>query len=61
LPVIASGADKACEVLGSGAFTPDIGNLSYGTTATFNTCNERYVEPIPFVPAYSAAVPGRFN
>ena len=61
LPVIASGADKACEVLGAGAFTPEIGNLSYGTTATFNTCNERYVEPIPFVPAYSAAVPGRYN
>ncbi len=61
LPVIASGADKACEVLGSGAFTPEIGNLSYGTTATFNTCNARYVEPIPFVPAYSAAVPERYN
>lgn len=61
LPVIASGADKACEVLGSGAFSPEIGNLSYGTTATFNTCNARYVEPIPFVPAYGAAVPDRFN
>ncbi|MCG8393802.1 MAG: FGGY-family carbohydrate kinase [Pseudomonadales bacterium] len=61
LPVIASGADKACEVLGAGAFTPDIGNLSYGTTATFNTCNARYVEPIPFVPAYGAAVPERYN
>ncbi|EKF74078.1 sugar kinase [Alcanivorax hongdengensis A-11-3] len=61
LPLIACGADKACEVLGSGAFTPDIGNLSYGTTATFNTCNARYVEPIRFVPAYNAAVPGRYN
>lgn len=61
LPVIASGADKACEVLGAGAFAPQIGNLSYGTTATFNTCNARYVEPIPFVPAYGAAAPGRYN
>ncbi|MED5238269.1 MAG: FGGY-family carbohydrate kinase [Pseudomonadota bacterium] len=61
LPVIASGADKACEVLGAGAFSPEVGNLSYGTTATFNTCNARYVEPIPFVPAYGAAVPNRYN
>lgn len=61
LPVIASGADKACEVLGAGAFSPEVGNLSYGTTATFNTCNDRYVEPIPFVPAYGAAVPDRYN
>lgn len=61
LPLIACGADKACEVLGAGAFTPEVGHLSYGTTATFNTGNARYVEPIPFVPAYGAAAPGRFN
>jgi len=61
LPVYASGADKACEVLGSGAWTPDLAVLSYGTAATINTCNGRYVEPVPFIPAYPAAVPGRYN
>lgn len=61
LPVIASGADKACEVLASGAWAPDVASLSYGTTATINTYNDRYVEPIPFVPPYPAAVPGRYN
>ncbi len=61
LPLIACGADKACEVLGAGAFAPDTGHISYGTTATFNTCNARFVEPIPFVPAYGAAAPGRYN
>lgn len=61
LPLYASGADKACEVLASGALTPDTGSLSYGTTATFNTCNSRYVEPMPFVPPYPAALPGHFN
>jgi len=61
LPLIACGADKACEVLGAGAFTPEVGNLSYGTTATFNTCNSRFVEPIPLVPAYGAAAPERYN
>jgi sugar (pentulose or hexulose) kinase len=61
LTVFAAGSDKACEVLGSGALTPEVGCLSYGTTATFNTCNQRYVEPLPFVPPYPAAVPGHFN
>lgn len=57
----AAGADKACEVLGSGALSPDTGSLSYGTTATFNTCNHRYVPPQSFVPPYQAAVPGLYN
>ncbi len=58
LPVIAAAADKACEVLGSGCLEPSIGCLSYGTTATINTVHRRYVEAIPFVPPYPAAVPG---
>lgn len=61
LTLYAAGADKACEVLGAGAMTPEIGHLSYGTTATFNTCNRRYVEPISFVPPYPAAVPDYYN
>lgn len=61
LPVYASGADKACEVLAAGAWTPELAVLSYGTTATINTCNSRYVEPIPFLPPYPAAAPGRYN
>lgn len=61
LVLYASGADKACEVLGSGAWTPDTASLSYGTTATINTCNDRYVEPIRFVPPFPAAVPKRYN
>ena len=35
--MIATGADKACEVLGSGCLEPEIGCLSYGTSATINT------------------------
>lgn len=61
LPVIAAAADKACEVLGSGALTPDVGCLSYGTTATINTTHDRYVEAVPLIPPYPAAVPGRFS
>jgi sugar (pentulose or hexulose) kinase len=61
LPVIAAGADKACEVLGSGALEPHVGALSFGTTATINTTHRRYVEPIPLVPPYPAAVPGAYS
>lgn len=57
LPLIAAAADKACEVLGSGAFDAHIACLSYGTTATINTIHRRYIEPIPLIPPYPAAVP----
>lgn len=57
LPLIATAADKACEVIGSGSFDSSIGCLSYGTTATINVTHKKYVEPIPLLPAYPAAVP----
>ncbi|WP_374659031.1 FGGY-family carbohydrate kinase [Inhella sp.] len=60
-PVIAAAADKACEILGSGALAPHIGALSYGTTATLNQTLPRYVEPEPFVPPYPAAVRGHYS
>lgn len=61
LPLIAAAADKACEVIGSGALANHIGCLSYGTTATINVTHQRYVEPIRLLPAYPAAVPGSYN
>ncbi len=61
LPVVAAAADKACEVIGSGALAPQIGCLSYGTTATINVTHDRYVEPIKLLPAYPAAVSGHYN
>lgn len=60
LPLIASGADKACEVLGSGCLAPDLGALSFGTTATINTIRSRYVEVTPLIPPYPAPVPGHY-
>ena len=35
--------------------------ISYGTTATINVANRRYVEPVPFLPPYPAAVPDAYN
>ena len=52
IPLIASGSDKACEVLGSGCIEPGQGCIGYGTTATLNTNSRRYIEPIPLVPPY---------
>lgn len=61
LPLIASGSDKACEVLGSGSLSADVGCLSYGTTATFNITSDRYREVSPPIPPYPAAVPQTYN
>ena len=61
LPVIAAASDKACEILGSGGLTPDIGCMSYGTTATINTTSQRYVEPIRLMPPYPSALPGHYS
>ncbi|SFR43848.1 Sugar (pentulose or hexulose) kinase [Marinobacter daqiaonensis] len=61
LPVIASASDKACEVLGSGGTGPEIACLSYGTTATVNVTNPRYVEPVRLMPPYPSALPGHYS
>lgn len=61
LPLIAAAADKACEVIGAGCLEPDIPCLSYGTTATVNTTLNKYVEVIPLIPPYPAAVPGWYS
>ncbi|MFM7174888.1 MAG: FGGY-family carbohydrate kinase, partial [Caldilinea sp.] len=61
LPLIAAAADKACEVLGAGAFDPQIGCLSYGTTATITTTSSRYLEALPLIPPFPAAQPGAYN
>ena len=61
LPLIAAAADKACEVLGAGCLEPNIGCLSYGTTATINTTHDKYIEVIPLIPPYPAAEPHLYN
>jgi sugar (pentulose or hexulose) kinase len=61
LPVVAAAADKACEIIGAGAITPDVGALSYGTTATINITTPRYVESKGLPPPYPALLPGQFN
>ena len=61
VPVIACGSDKGCETLGAGVIDESTASLSFGTTATVQTTTKRYFEPIRFMPAYPAAVPGYYN
>lgn len=61
IPVIAAAADKACEVIGSGGVDPSIACLSFGTTATINTTHRRYIEVVPLIPPYPAAIPGAYS
>lgn len=61
LPLISAAADKACEVIGAGCLDPHIGCLSYGTTATINTTQKKYIEAIPLLPPYPAAVPDHYS
>jgi len=61
LPLIAAAGDKATEVIGAGCLEPNIGCLSFGTTATINTTHKKYVEVIPLIPPYPAAVPGAYS
>jgi len=60
-PLLAAAADKACEVLGAGCVAPHVACLSYGTTATINTTNQRYLEVTRFIPPYPAAMPGAYS
>lgn len=59
--VIATGSDKGCETLGSGVLRNDEVSLSFGTSATIQFSSDRYVEPLPFLPAYPAVAKGYFN
>ena len=61
LPMIAAASDKACEVLGAGCLEPNLGCLGYGTTATINTTHQRYIEVIPLIPPYPAAIPSAYS
>ena len=61
IKLIATGSDKACETIGLGALSKDVGAISYGTASTIEVSNQKYHEPEPFLPAYPAAVPNWYN
>lgn len=61
LKLIGGASDKGCETLGVGCIDVTQASLSFGTTATIQTTSRHYFEPLLFMPAYPAAIPGRFS
>jgi len=61
LPLIATGSDKGCETLGLSCLKSDSAAIGLGTTATIQLMMDRYMEPLPFIPAYPAVLKGRYN
>ena len=61
LPLIATGSDKGCETLGLSCLKPDSAAVSLGTTATLQFTINKYMEPLPFIPAYPAVIKGHYN
>ena len=61
LPVIATGSDKACEILGLGCVTKEKAAIGFGTTATITFMNNTYLEPERFIPPYPAVIKGSYN
>jgi sugar (pentulose or hexulose) kinase len=61
LPLIATGSDKGCETLGLSCLSEDKAALSFGTTATVQLSARRYLEPLPYMPAYPGVAPGYYN
>ncbi len=61
LPVVAAGADKACETLGCGVVDDSSIHLSFGTTATVNVITPKYKEAIPLIPPYPSVIPKHYT
>ena len=53
---------EACPPIprGSGTLTSDIGYLSFGTCATINAVTDQFLELLPFLAPYPAALPGHY-
>jgi len=61
LPLVATGSDIGCETLGLSCLRPDSAAINFGTTATIQFTINKYLEPLPFIPAYPAVMPNHYN
>ena len=61
LPVIATGSDKACEILGLGCINKEKAAIGLGTTATITFMIDRYLEPERFIPPYPSIIQGCYT
>ncbi|WP_068547581.1 FGGY family carbohydrate kinase [Thalassotalea crassostreae] len=58
--VIASGSDKACELLGSGCINHGDVHISLGTAISVSQLNRKFIGPKRFYPAYPSLTEGLF-
>lgn len=61
MKLIATGSDKACEILGLGCVSREKAAIGLGTTATITFTIDKYLEPERFIPPYDSIIQGRFT
>jgi len=61
MPVIATGADKACETLGLSVASDEKASISFGTSSTIEMYSEKYFEPQAFLPSYPSVINKAWN
>lgn len=61
LPLISTGADKACETLGLSVADTSKVSISFGTSSTVEMFTEKYFEPQPFLPSYPSVINSAWN
>lgn len=61
ISLIATGTDKACEILGLGCVNRRRAAFSFGTTATVTFTTGEYMEPESFIPPYDSILPGHYT
>lgn len=60
-PVIASGSDKACEMIGLGCVKKDIAAISFGTMSSVSFNTPDYLEAQTFIPPYPSVIKDWYN
>lgn len=61
IPLVATGTDKACEVIGLGCVNSKTAAISLGTTATITFTTGKYMEPERFIPPYTSILPEHYT
>lgn len=61
LTIYASGADKACEVLGNGSLDSTSATISFGTACAIDIAVKKYKNSERFLPAYRAPIAGLYD
>jgi len=60
-PVFASGADKACEIIGMGCVKKTQAAVSFGTMSSISYNDPVYLEAQQFLPPYPSVIKGWYN